>query len=426
MLTVTQIDGTILELTKEQEDLVYEAVRYIKSGGKLFQYSAPAGCGKSVVLRAIVQELGYADDEIAPMAYTGAASMVMRTNSFHNATTCHSWLYYIKRIPVGTTRSGKVKYIVKYGKKALPPEIKLILIDEASMIPWKIRKDIERHDIPVVACGDLNQLPPIADYPAYLNQGKIYYLTQIMRQARMSSIVLLANQILRGEPLRPGNYGEVVVIPANMLSREQIISSEIIICGYNDTRENLTNIIRQARGYRSEIPSYGEQIVCRENNWNIQVGDLSLVNGMLGTCVSRDNSISAMVEDEKYGRKSFFLDFNPKGSQYVFEDIEADYNYFVSNQTERDAIKRRERENPRIPRKNKFEFGYAITTHMSQGSQYNQGIYMEETFRKDQINLNYTGLTRFRDRCIYVLPYNILEPIPTKKMVMVINGQCQI
>jgi ATP-dependent exoDNAse (exonuclease V) alpha subunit len=51
----------------------------------------------------------------------------------------------------------------------------------------------------------------------------------------------------------------------------------------------------------------------------------------------------------------------------------------------------------------KFELAYAITTHLSQGSQYCNGIYMEEYLRPDiNNNLNYTGITRFSNSLIYV------------------------
>ena len=46
---------------------------------------------------------------------------------------------------------------------------------------------------------------------------------------------------------------------------------------------------------------------------------------------------------------------------------------------------------------------YAITTHMSQGSQYPNGAYIEEYLSPDiNKNLNYTGITRFSNFLIYV------------------------
>ena len=70
-----------------------------------------------------------------------------------------------------------------------------------------------------------------------------------------------------------------------------------------------------------------------------------------------------------------------------------------------------------------FEFGYASTTHISQGSQYFTGIYLEEHLHRDiQRNLNYTGITRFRNACIYVLPTH-RTMIPVRKSVISLNGK---
>jgi ATP-dependent exoDNAse (exonuclease V) alpha subunit len=51
----------------------------------------------------------------------------------------------------------------------------------------------------------------------------------------------------------------------------------------------------------------------------------------------------------------------------------------------------------------KFEYGYSSTVHLSQGSEYNNGIYFEEYLNPD-INhrLNYVGASRFRNFLIYV------------------------
>jgi len=50
-----------------------------------------------------------------------------------------------------------------------------------------------------------------------------------------------------------------------------------------------------------------------------------------------------------------------------------------------------------------FEFAYAITCHISQGSQFDRVIYIEETLGKDlQPALNLVGATRSVKQLIYV------------------------
>ena len=54
----------------------------------------------------------------------------------------------------------------------------------------------------------------------------------------------------------------------------------------------------------------------------------------------------------------------------------------------------------------KFDLAYALTTHLAQGGEYSNGIYIEERLGDPNVsrNLNNTGVTRFRNGLIYVKP----------------------
>ena len=92
------------------------------------------------------------------------------------------------------------------------------------------------------------------------------------------------------------------------------------------------------------------------------------------------------------------MDFKPDLGDLPFNKLECDYKYLVSPHNIRTQLK-----NSPYSFGNKFEFGYAITTHMSQGSEFNNGIYIEEYLNPSINNkLNYVGLTRFKNFCIYV------------------------
>ena len=50
-----------------------------------------------------------------------------------------------------------------------------------------------------------------------------------------------------------------------------------------------------------------------------------------------------------------------------------------------------------------FDFAYALTTHLAQGAEYNNCLYIEELMRPNiQAQLNYTGITRARHKLIYM------------------------
>ena len=55
---------------------------------------------------------------------------------------------------------------------------------------------------------------------------------------------------------------------------------------------------------------------------------------------------------------------------------------------------------------NKFEFAYAITAHIAQGSQFHKVVYIEEPmFPQIQTALNLVGASRADDKLIYVKSY---------------------
>ena len=195
-------------LNEQQEYIVEQGVRFFKySSEQVFQYAGLPGTGKSVVMMAIAQRLVNENlitwNQILPMAYTGQAAIVMRTKGFPNARSIHSSIYTPEYTVM--TQDGKpvmdTKYNVPKMHLTMVPKdlrgIKLMLIDEGWMVPRHMKRDIEKYGIKIIVGGDPGQLPPIADSPAYLVDGKIYYLNQIMRQKENSGIVYLANRCVQ-------------------------------------------------------------------------------------------------------------------------------------------------------------------------------------------------------------------------------------
>ena len=394
-----------LYLTDEQERLISDVVNWYKhSSEPVFQYSGPAGTGKSTVAHLIIEKLGLQEYEVAAMSYTGSAAIVMRVNGFTNACTIHSWLYRLVEEPEWDSKLNMMVKKKKFKFFPLDKEIiKLIFIDEASTVPIKMRKDLLSNGIKIIAAGDLNQLPPVADKPAFLYDGYVYYLTKIMRQAESSAIVYLSNMLIRGIEPKVGNYGQVLVINKNQLTDDMISQAGIIICGRNRTRDVINNYVRdkfiQAK---TSLPQYGEKVVCRKNDWQLSESGINLANGLSGRCMS-----NPYIESFK-GKDNFKMDFVPDlFTNITFKDVICDYKYFIANYKQRREILAKNFDTLSDGTKShKFEFSYAITTHISQGSQYIDGIYIQEYLTKElQNHLNYTGITRFRNHCIYVLPY---------------------
>ena len=401
----------MFELNQGQKYIVDEAVKwYHNSYEQIFQFDGPPGSGKSVVLMEILKRLGLDIlTETACMAFIGSASLVMRMKGLINAKTIHSWLYQVKEVnaldkhgnPIMDTLFNKPIKAPKFiPVDHLDPQIKLIVIDEGYTVPLSMKHQIEKFGIKILVCGDQLQLPPVGDLPAFLTTGKIYHLTEVMRQLGRDDIVYLTNRVRAGLPLINGYYGNSLVINFNDLSDNMLLWADQVICCKNKTRDDLNYKIRNILGHKSALPEYGEKIVCRKNNWLESLpfnngGELNLVNGLIG-------KVANAPDVSSYDGKLFSLDFIPDlVPNMMFSQSRCNYKHMISDYYNRNSIR-----NNRYEVGNMFEYAYAITDHIAQGSQWHNVVYIEERMHPDiQINLNVVGASRADTRLIYVKPY---------------------
>lgn len=277
--------------------------------------------------------------------------------------------------------------------------VELMVIDEGYMPPSNMRHDILKHGKKVLVAGDSGQLPPITGEPAFLTGYNIHHLTELMRQAKGNPIIYIAHRARRGEPIHNGLYGnQVLVIDDSELTNEMVLNISNIICGTNKTRDFINNRKRELLGFTGKLPEFGERIICRNNNWDIEQDNIALANGLSGV-VASPYSINS------FNGKTFKIDFLPDLLQTPFYQVDVDYEYLISPYDVRNQMK-----SQRFNGNNqwyhdtgeKFEFAYALTTHLSQGAEYPCGIYYEEFLRSNiQNQLNYTGITRFKNMMIY-------------------------
>lgn len=387
-------------LTDEQQALVKACYSWFYNDDELvFEYAGGPGTGKSFVMNFIIDYLGISRNQIAPMAFTGAAAVNMRTKGLLNAGTIHSWIYNTT-ITQKVDKSGnyiideyfnRPKETIDFIPKIKLKHIKLIIIDEGYMVPYEMKKDIEKFGIKILVAGDWNQLPPVNSTPAYLTDpSSVFLLTKTMRQSEGSNIVKLAYNVLNGYPISNGYYGDVLVIDEEELTDQMILSSNIIICSKNSTREYYNNKIRKLYGFSGKTPQYGERVICRSNNKEEIVDDINLANGLIGTVVN-------YPDVSGFDGKTFNMQFLPDLLSNPF-DIKVSYKYFTAPYQQREAIK-----NDRYLQGEKFEFGYAITAHLSQGSQFDNVIVIDEPMIGNINNrLSYVAITRAKKRLIYV------------------------
>lgn len=393
----------------EQEFLIQKAVEWFHSGtNQVFEFAGPPGAGKSFVLNEIVTRIGLDPlTEIAPMSFTGSASLVMRMKGLFSARTAHSWIFNISAVPMkdknGKTMMDKLMncpiMIPKFiPVKSLDPKIKLIIVDEAYSMPRTLRKTIEKFGIKILACGDPNQLPPVNDEPAFLYDPRnVYMLTKCMRQLGRDDINFISNRVSMGLPLLNGYHGNSLVIDAEDLTDGMLLWADVVICGTNKTRDSINKRIRALRGYTSDLPMYGEKIVCRNNNWleGIKADNgyiINMCNGLIGTVVNSPDVSS-------FDGKMFSVDFMPDlAPSSIFMNSRCNYNHMIADNENRIKIR-----NNKWEPGNKMEFAYCITSHIAQGSQFHKVVYIEEYMHPSiQNKINLVGASRADQQLIYV------------------------
>ena len=396
----------MMQLNNDQQRIHDLALSNLHKGYRqVYEYGGAAGTGKTYTLYSICEDSGIPMSRILPLAYTGAAATVLRKKGFPTATTLHAGLYTPEDFPnpnydklVANYMDNHLgvpnipKTITRFVPKKSLPNIDLIVIDEGGMVPRYMKDIIESFGIPVIVTGDPNQLGPIGDIPAYLTDD-YDMLYELMRQDALSPIIYIAHRILNDEPINTGVYGDrVLVIEDTDINDAMLMASNLIICGTNATRDYYNHHIREELlGFTGPLPHYGERLICRKNNHDVEISGIELANGLIGHIVSEPDMI--------YNNRSFFIDFLPDILATPFQNLECDYEYFSA------PAKVRTHYNNPFNQGERFEYGYCITTHLSQGSEASRGIYIDEWMGRsldDIKRLQYTGVTRFKDALIFV------------------------
>lgn len=385
------------ELTEQQKQALKKTKEWWKNPYKrVWEISGAAGTGKTTIVYHLIEEIGLSHNEVLFMAYIGKATLALaRKGNF--AQTIHSTIYDLVEVPERDSNGrpilieGRPKTTISFVKKQkLPSNIKLLVVDEALMVSEGIALDILSFGIPVIALGDRNQLDPVFGAPYFLKKPDIT-LTEPMRQSLDSPILYLANKAMRGEYIKKGKYDNCYVIDKEMLNDNMLIDADCVLCGRNTTRDKINQHVRyDVFKHKTAYPSIGEKLICRQNNWKLCLDDnIFLINGMVGFM---DN-----IYLETYNGRSVNIDFRPDFlTNSAFKNISIDYRHL----TERLDTTSKKRSFY-----NKFEYAYAISIHLAQGSEWDNVLIYNESYgtveyRKKSL---YTAITRAKKQLILAL-----------------------
>ena len=391
-----------MELTKKQEEGLKIAVARHKSREKYTVISGYAGTGKSTLVRFIIDALDVDEDKVAYATYTGKAAEVLRKKGNPNAMTLHRLLY--DSIP----RQGGG--FIRIPKKQLDYDI--VVVDEVSMVPKTMVDMLLAHRVYILFLGDPGQLPQIDKKEAHnLLDHPHVFLDEVMRQAAESEIIQLTMKIRNGEDIPFMHGKEVIVVPKAELVTGHLTWADIIICATNKTRHNMNKQKRELLGYSGALQT-GERIIVKRNYWeDCDEDGNALVNGTVGTVANPYESfvrIPSYVKNDRRDLPLIGCIFTPDGGK-SFDTFEIDKDYLLKEEPCVDwrvsyqLGKLKPKIGDILPKQ--ATYGYALTCHAAQGSEFDKVLVIEESFPFDKTEHQrwlYTAATRSAEKLVLV------------------------
>ncbi|GAA4523430.1 ATP-dependent RecD-like DNA helicase [Chelativorans composti] len=369
-----------------QQDQALRAVSKWLSEGRsqIFRLFGYAGTGKTTLARYFAEHV---DGDVQFAAFTGKAAQVLRSKGASNARTIHSLIYRPRgeeEVEDETTGKTMIAPTFSLNRQSPIAKAKLVIIDECSMVDEQLGRDLLSFGTPILVLGDPGQLPPISGGGFFTEHEPDFLLTEIHRQARDNAIIRLALDAREGREIGYGDYGEARVISRAEVNSEIVTVADQVLVGTNRTRRRYNQRLRELRGFDALYPQAGDKLVCLRNDPAKGLLNGSLWKVMTSSKETVKPGINLLVtpEDDDPDRGVAKI----KLLKAAFEDPDADIPW----QTKK--------------RYDDFDYGYALTVHKAQGSQWDDVVLFDESFafRDTRARWLYTAITRAAERLTIV------------------------
>jgi exodeoxyribonuclease-5 len=373
-----------VNLSPQQDAAIRAVARWLKAGTpQVFRLFGYAGTGKTTLAKTIAEGV---DGEVLFAAFTGKAAQAMRNKGCANARTIHS-LIYRPRGEKTEEETGELQPAFALNRASAVGKAALVIVDECSMVDEKLGRDLLSFGAPVLVLGDPGQLPPVKGGDAgagfFTEAEPDAMLTEVHRQARDNPIIALAQEVREGGRPDYGRYGESRVIARGDIDAEQVLAANQVLVGLNRTRQGYNRRIRTLKGFEGRLPAAGDKLVCLRNS-----SEKGLLNGGLwrvssvGTRAGQALNMLVKAEDE-----------GPHGGAAKIRVLKA----MFEDGPEAVPFDRRRRTD-------EFDYGYALTVHKAQGSQWDRLVLFDESFafRETRERWLYTAITRAAEQITIV------------------------
>lgn len=429
----------MVELSSEQKTIFQNITRWIETEplGSREALRGYAGTGKTTLVNEILQYI--ADRHVyfagcthkgvlrrvAVCAPTGKAASVLATKlrassvpqTVYECGTLHSLFFSPE--DCSKEKTGKLTFTVRNPIEVLDKYF-LVIIDEASMLSTDMYYDLRKLDIPILLVGDSGQLDPVSGKQVPLLSETQNALVTVHRQALDNPIIRLATDVRSGKfptefvspDLRVMLRGKPATKKLENRLVESATSPHVMFLTGKNTNRNAKNIaVREEHGFTSQIPLPGEKVVCLNNEKST-----GFMNGQLFYVLSSENLSGLMYSmiltpeadyiagvDRKLkvvASKATLLsdDHNKAISSQVGNYVAlSEFNYWADEDLKV--------ANEKILF---FDFGYCLSVHKSQGSEWGTVYFHNDYLYKYQNKENYkkwlyTGITRAKNSLVLTL-----------------------
>src|SRR5262249_21656418 len=170
--------------------------------------------------------------------------------------------------------------------------------------------------------------------------------------------------------LRLGNYGESSVVRRRDIDFKKLYQEvDQVLVGLNITRRNTNRMLRQMAGRNNQLPMQGDKLVCLRNDH-----DIGILNGSLWHVLESepDEDISQLTlrADDEEGKT---ITVSAHNAIFLGQELK----WFDRTLDVQD-----------------FDYGYALTVHKAQGSQWRRVALYDQWRFNGRRKWLYTGLTR--------------------------------
>jgi exodeoxyribonuclease-5 len=430
-----------LVLSPDQDQAVDAVLAALSKPRTEAVLAGAAGSGKTTVLNAVLSEAKGL--HVLFLAPTGKAALRVSQQTGEPCRTIHSAIY-------GTVDEDEESNILKFGELRPPKGVTsatLVVVDEASMVDTSLADNLRKMVFSVggriLWCGDHEQLAPVSGEWGCDLQNPTAKLTQVHRQALDSPVLELATLIRQGRGGTFTNWGDECQRLRNQTvamavdwaeerrENEQMLysfagdeepPSRVMLTWTNRIRAQANRLTRERRGYAAGTVEVGETLVCLLNNH-----DLGVMNGTLieVKTVRRHTRLSAICQqdvlsinskywvipgafdvmdrdksDTQIARKAWAPLWAPSRPKWAGQETASQ----LMARTGLTWGELRKLRDFTVRRMTVATYGYCLTVHKSQGSQWQEVAFLScPSFRRNKDTafkkrLTYTAVTRASER----------------------------